>query len=125
MKASEPVQQLLLPYNEHVQKLVEALRKLIFSVLPDIKEEADFPAKLLGYSYGPGYKHVICTIILSKNGAKLGIFNGSQLPDPARLLQGTGKVHKHVVIEEPDHIKNPAVKTLLKEALKAYKKRIA
>lgn len=42
MKANEPVNQLLLPYSEHVQTLVEELRKLIFSVLPDIKEEADF-----------------------------------------------------------------------------------
>jgi hypothetical protein len=124
MNTSETVRQLLIPYSEQVQSLVEQLRKLIFSVLPDIKEDADLPAKLLAYSYGPGYKHVICTIILSRNGAKLGIFNATQLPDPDKLLQGAGKVHKHVVINEPKDIKNPGVEALLKEALKAYRKKM-
>lgn len=120
-----PVNQLLMSYSEEVQALAEALRQLIFSVLPGINEEADFPAKLIGYGFGPGYKHTICTIILSKNGTKLGIYKATELPDPTGLLAGSGKVHRHVVITELKDVKNPAVKALLKEALKAYKKRIA
>jgi hypothetical protein len=124
MGKNDTIDQLLMLYNEEVQLLAEGTRKLIRSVLPGINEEADLPAKLLAYGFGPGYKHTICTIILSKKGIKLGLFKGTELPDPQKLLEGSGKVHKYVIINNEKDIKNPAIKTLLKEADKAYRKRI-
>jgi hypothetical protein len=118
------IDQLLLSYSEEVQLLAESTRQLIQSVLPGINEEADLPAKLFAYGFGPGYKHTICTIILSKKGIKLGFYKGTGLPDPKKLLEGTGKVHKYIQINNEKNIKDPAVKTLLKEAEKAYRKRV-
>jgi hypothetical protein len=124
MGKNDTIDQLLMSYDEQVQLLAEATRQLIISVLPGINEEADLPAKLLAYGFGPGYKHTICTIILSKKGVKLGLYKGAELPDPQKLLEGSGKVHKYIAISNEKDIKNPAVKTLLKEADKAYRKRV-
>ena len=73
-----------------------AARRLLEDTLPGIAEAGDESARLLGYSYGPGYKGVICTLIMSQSGVKLGIFRGSELPDPKHLMSGAGKVHRHV-----------------------------
>jgi hypothetical protein len=82
------------------------------------------PAHLIGYGYGPGYKEMICTIIPSKKGIKLGFYKGSELPDPETLLTGSGKVHRHVVINSDQDLKKLALKKLLSEAVKAYQKRM-
>jgi hypothetical protein len=86
-------------------------------------EIPDAQAKLIGYGYGTGYKDTICTILLSKKGVKLGLFYGSQLPDPGHLLEGTGKVHRFVPIHSKKDIANPALEKLMQDALNAYKKR--
>jgi hypothetical protein len=36
------------------------------------------------------------TELLRFNGVNVGFFHGATLPDPARLLQGTGKFKRHV-----------------------------
>jgi hypothetical protein len=54
---------------------------------------------------------------------KLGFYKGSQLPDPAGILKGTGKVHKYVEIKSVGDIALPALRKLLEEALKAYEAR--
>ena len=46
--------------------------------------------------YSPGSKGTVCALILSKTGVKIGLFRGSELPDPKGLLRGSGKVHRHV-----------------------------
>jgi hypothetical protein len=32
---------------------------------------------MISYSYGPGYKGVVCTLIMSQTEVKLGIFRGT------------------------------------------------
>ncbi len=68
---------------------------------------------------------MICTIIPSKKGIKLGFYKGSGLPDPAGLLTGSGKVHRYVEIKSEASLKDKALKNLMTEALKAYKQRMA
>jgi hypothetical protein len=72
---------------------------------------------------GPGYKGLVCTLLLSKTGVKIGIARGSELPDPKPLMQGSGKVHRHVQLQTIADLKQPGLKPLLKAALSAWKKR--
>jgi hypothetical protein len=125
MPANKEIDQLLLSYPEEVQLMTENARELIKSVLPGINEEADFPAKMLAYGFGAGYKHMICTIILSKKGIKIGFYKGTELPDPKGLLEGTGKVHRYVQVLSVSDVNTAGIKNLLKEAKKAYDKRIS
>jgi hypothetical protein len=110
-------------YEEKIAGLAMELRAFVLKQLKDCIEIPDAPAKLIGYGYGTGYKDTICTILLSKKGVKLGFFYGSHLPDPDQLLGGAGKVHRYAVINDKKDIAHPALKKLMQEALKAYKKR--
>ena len=80
----------------------------------------DATANIISFNYGKGYKNIICVILLSKKGIKLGFYKGSELPDPEKLLTGTGKVHRFVEIKSVRDINSPALKHLLKEAVTAY-----
>ena len=45
---------------------------------PKAQESIDESAKLFGFSYGPGYKGLVCTLIMSRTGVKLGIVRGAE-----------------------------------------------
>jgi hypothetical protein len=110
-------------YDERISSLGFRLREYLLKELKDISETPDIKANIVGYGYGPGYKAMICAIIPSKKGIKLGFNRGSELPDPAKLLTGSGKVHKYVEINSEKELVLPALKKLLKEAVKAYHQR--
>jgi hypothetical protein len=111
-------------YDEKVSALGFQLREFLLQQLENITEYPDPSANVIGYGYGPGYKDLICTMIPSKKGIKLGFYKGTELPDPAHLLEGTGKVHKYVAIRSAESIVDAALKNLLAEALIAYQKRV-
>ena len=106
----------LTAYPDKVQTLVGDARKLIRKWLPRAKEGEDIAARMFAYSYGPGYKGVICTLLLSKTGVKLGIAGGASLPDPHGLLRGEGKVHRHVPLKTIGDLQQPGVKELVMAA---------
>ena len=115
---------ILSQYEEKISTLGFQLREFLLSTLKNIHEEADASANIIGYDYGKGYSNLICTIIPSKKGIKLGFYKGSELPDPSKLLTGAGKVHKYVEIKTKSDINNPALLKLVNEAVNAYHKRI-
>lgn len=125
MPSAQHIDAFLAAYPEQVRKIALAARQLLEGALPDISETVDESAKLIGYSYGPGYKGAICTLIMSQKGVKLGIFRGSQLPDAKHLMTGAGKVHRHVPLHNIDDLRQPGLKQLLKDALAAWRKRNA
>src|SRR5262245_1373266 len=96
---------------------------MIRSTLPDTPEIVDRKDRVIGYGFGSGYNDMICTIILSKTGVKLGIVRGAELPDPRGLLEGTGKVHRYVAFARAADVRKPGVKPLLKAAVAAWKRR--
>ena len=112
-------------YPEQVRETASAARSFLKTALPDIAESVDESAKLLGYSYGPGYKGLVCTLILSQKEVKLGIFRGTELPDPKKLMTGAGKVHRHVPLRSAADLEQPGLKALLAAALAAWKARNA
>ena len=118
------IEDILSKYPENVSTLALKLRQFLLNQLKGIIEGPDNSANIIGYGFGPGYKNMICTIILSKKGVKLGFYKGTELPDPGKLLTGSGKVHKYVEIRSIRDL-NTELKNLLEEALKMYKKRIA
>jgi hypothetical protein len=113
----------LAAYADDVRELADAARNALAKALPDAAESVDKPAKMLRYSYGPGYKGLVCTLFMSKTGVKIGIFRGAELPDPARLMQGAGKVHRHVQLRSIADLERPELERLLAAALAAWRRR--
>jgi len=55
---------------------------------------------------------------------KIGFFQGAALPDPARLLQGTGKFMRHVKLQPGSAIDVPALGRLVDIAYEDMKARV-
>ena len=72
---------------------------------------------MASYGVGPKKKSEhFCYISAQKNDVNLGFYYGAELPDPDGLLQGTGKLLRHVKIREPKAIRGRALRQLLKLA---------
>ena len=118
-------EQFLDNYDPSVKQLATSTRNFLLKIIPEAKEEVDIPAKMIAYGLGAGYKGMICTILLSKTGVKIGLNRGSELPDPEKLLGGTGKVHRYVQIRDEKILKSKALKDLVAAGIKACKIRMA
>ena len=92
MEVNNQIDDFLSRYDEQVFRNALLLRKILFKNLPDIIEQIDIPAKMIAYCYGQKYSELICTIIPSKKGLKLGFNRGTELSDPDKILQGKGKI---------------------------------
>jgi hypothetical protein len=112
------ISELLAKYPKSTQDVVKYTRKYLLALTPGIAEIVDGkPELLFGYGFGPGYKDTICSVMPTKAGVTMGIAWGTELPDPAKLMSGKGKIHRSVKIKDPAELDNPALKTLLLDAL--------
>ena len=110
-------------YEPEIQRLIHAARRTLRVAFRGATETSDPQAHLLGYSYGPGYQGTVASLFLSKRGVKIGIPYGSSLLDPAHLLAGEGKVHRHVAIKDPAELEASELRALLQNALRAWETR--
>lgn len=123
MKTTNKADDFLSQYDEQVFTNATILRKVIIATLPNIIEQVDIPAKMITYCYGQKYSELICTIIPSKKGLKLGFNWGTKLPDPDHLLEGKGKISRYVEIKSEEQIKSKVIKNFLKSVLRIYKQK--
>ena len=110
-------------YDKPISSLGLHLREYLRTELKGCIEIPDESANIVAYGYGTGYTDLICTIIPSKKGIKLGFNRGSELPDPEKLLTGSGKVHRYVEIKSENDIHSAAIRALIGEGIKAWKVR--
>ena len=120
---NKAVADLLQPYSPEVQKLALATRAFVLRVIPKAIEMVDTKSKLIGFGFGTGYKDMICSLMPAKTWVTLGIGWGSELPDPEGLLEGSGKVHRHVKLKNESDLKVPALEALLKAGLARWESR--
>ncbi len=123
MTDKKQIENFLSRYSEEVFNAALKLREIILKNLPSAQEQIDLPAKMIAYAYGQKYSEMVCTLIPSKKGLKLGFYKGNDLPDPKHLLKGSGKLSRYVEIRAQEDIKTDALTALLKEAFNAYKTR--
>src|SRR5271167_3803368 len=93
------------------------LRKLVKKTVANTKESVN-PWKIPTFeSHGP-----MCFFMVGKNHVTFGFLRGTSLPDPARLLEGTGKNLRHVKLRTVDDLSNPALRKLIEAAARQNKK---
>ncbi len=93
---------------------INNLRRLIGSVAPEAHEIIYHDA--LGY--GPtdsGFDRILYVTVFETH-INLGFFFGGFLPDPERLLVGSGKRMRHIKIRSLQESENPAITSLLAQA---------
>src|SRR4029079_19737348 len=86
--------ELLSSYSKGVQDTARAARQLILVLIPGAIEVVDAATADIGDGVAAGYTDKVLPLILSKGGVKLGLIGGASLPDPRKLLEGSGKVHR-------------------------------
>ena len=114
--ARRSLDKLLALYSEPLRDLALRARDYILKWLPGVQETLDESAPVIGYGYGPGYSALVCTLIVSKSGLKVGLNGGAHLPDPDGLLEGAGKVHKYIRIEKIADLRRPGLRRLVRDA---------
>lgn len=120
-KPRKEIELFLSGYDAEVYKNALLLREIILENIPDILEQIDHSANMIAYCYSQKYADLICVLIPSKKGLKLGFNRGTSLPDPDKLLEGKGKISRYVQIKSIDQINSPGVKQLLNEAIILYR----
>ena len=107
-------QQILQPFTPEVKKIATEIRALIFDVYPDVIEVPWVVQKIIGYGTGPKkMSEHFCWIQPNKAHVNLGFNYGAELPDPEKLLEGTGKLFRHVKMRTVEDIKRIGVQQLL------------
>jgi hypothetical protein len=115
----DDVESFFAEYPAAVRDIAVGLRAAIRAALPQATEMLDRSGRVVGYGFGSGYSELVCTIIPSKTGVKLGIVNGAHLPDPHRLLEGEGKRHRYVPLTAHSDLQKPGLSALLQAAAAA------
>jgi hypothetical protein len=114
---SDPFEDALGDVGERTKALARSTKALIVSVLPGVVEVAWPRLRVIGYGVGPRkMSEHFCYIGTAKRHVTLGFYYGAQLPDPAKLLEGTGKLLRHIKIVTGDQLADPAVRRLLEAA---------
>ncbi|REK23342.1 MAG: DUF1801 domain-containing protein [Actinobacteria bacterium] len=101
-----------------MRPVAEGLRNLAFEVHPDAVEVVRLGDRAATYGLGPkkmseGYAY----ILPHTSWVNLGFYQGAGLPDPDRLLEGTGARMRHVKVHSVEEARLPGVRRLLEEAL--------
>lgn len=107
-------------YPIEIRERFLAAQSLVVSLLPDAEQVLDLPAKMLAFTYGSGYKDVICVLIPSRNGLKLSFSQGAVLSNNTQLLEGNGKKSRYVEIKNIAMLQNPDLQKLIRKALIIY-----
>lgn len=104
-------------YSQAVADLAVAARDLVLSVQPDAHVE--FHPSWGGYLL---FKRVatagntVCWVSPAKKHVSLGFSEGTRLPDPAGLLEGTGKHSRQVKLKKPADLARAEVRALVEAA---------
>jgi hypothetical protein len=119
---------LLQSRSDQVRELFMQTRELVRSVMPDATEQVMPTQNNAMYGSGQGMRRVgggegdmigqVCYIAPFKSHVNLGFFRGMDLPDPDSLLEGTGKMLRHVKIRSQADLERPSVRALLEAAVK-------
>ena len=113
---------ILKPHSAEIQNIARALRALIESLHPSSFETPRNGERCTTYGIGPkkmteAYAHIMPI----KSSVNLGFYHGKSLPDPRRLLEGTGKSARHVKITDLKMVRSAAVKALLQASVQERK----
>ena len=110
-------------YPEDISKIAAALRDRILVIFPDAVETMD--KNNLGFGFGRGYKDLVFVIMPYRSHVNLGIARGAELElsDELDLLEGSGKLHRHVKIRSVQELENVDFIQLMRIALQAARDR--
>src|SRR5215469_16731713 len=106
-------------FDPKMQKLIRSCRAAMRRRLPSAHELVydNYNFFVIGYSSTERASDAIVSLASDKNGVTLFFLWGARLPDPAKILQGSGKQVRSIRLESAATIKRPEVDALLDAAV--------
>ena len=116
MNADDPAEPVLRKVTPEVLPLVQQLRALIKEVMPQASEKAHVGWGTISYCASGSMRDFIVAIAPKRAYTNLEFHDGTELPDPAHRLEGTGKHLRHVKVRTAEDVHHPDVRRLLETA---------
>jgi hypothetical protein len=126
MPARQPERQLtefIAKFTPEMGKLIRAARAKMLGFMPQALELVYDNYNFFVIGYGPTEKagDAIFSLAAQPKGLSLCFLQGAQLPDPHKLLQGSGNVVRNIRLASADELDDPKVRQLLEFALNRAK----
>jgi hypothetical protein len=101
------------------QKFVRSIRAALRKRFPTANELAYDYSSFFVIAYSPNEQGIDAPISIAAraDGVDLYFNNGPQLPDPKKLLQGSGKLTRFIRLESPGQLTHPDVKAFIAGAI--------
>lgn len=104
----------------NILEIAAELQSIILRIFPAVEITRD--EENVGFGFGSGYKDLVFGISPFRENVNLGIVNGATLEDHVGLMQGTGKVHRHVKLQIVEQVQDPDLEQLMLRALQVAQK---
>src|SRR4051812_27386353 len=106
-------------FDPEMQVLMRAVRRALRRRLPSAHELVYDNYNFFVIGYGPDERpsHAILSIAAAANGVGLCFIQGAALPDPGKILSGSGKQTRFLPLPSVSVLNEPAVVRLIDEAV--------
>lgn len=103
--------------DPQIQELANRTRSLVHEIMPDVTEVVWTKQNIISFGVGPKkMSEHFCYIGIFKAHINLGFYYGADLQDPHHLLEGTGKLMRHIKITSTQQIDDPSLQALVQSA---------
>ena len=101
------------------QRLIRSVRSAVRKRVPTANELVYDYRSFFVIAYSPTEQGIegIVSIAARTDGVRLYLTQGPQLPDPKKLLMGTGKQVRYIAVEAASRLKHPDVEALIAAAI--------
>jgi hypothetical protein len=114
-KNNEEFEKAIQSFSPDSKNIARQTRQLIYDILPNVVEVVWVQQKITGFGTGIKKKtEHFCWIMPATNHVSLGFNYGAELPDPKSLLEGTGKLFRHIKIKSIEQLSDKDLISLLK-----------
>lgn len=119
--AKKPLKELhefLKPFPEDVREVTLWLRDFVWEQYPDSNELIydNYNALVVGFGLTDKAPDVFCSIAVYANYVNFGFLRGSEIPDPDKILNGTGSLYRKLSVKDKKEFPQASIKKLMKTA---------
>jgi hypothetical protein len=123
VSAAAQVAAFIAKFDKDVAKLTRSARSVLRKRFPTAIEQVydNYNFLAIGYCASERTSDCIVSLAVSAKGVALSFYNGASLPDPEKVLLGSGKQNRFVRLETVKTLNEPAVKALIRSAIEQAK----
>lgn len=117
-KPSPQLLDLLAGCSPGVTHLALALRDLVLTEAPQAEEVLySVYAQVIVFKFSGIKRGAFCSVVAYARHVNLMFYHGTQLPDPHRVLKGTGKAMRHIRFDSPDQLRHEFLRGYIRSAI--------